>query len=95
MTAYKITDLTAANTVTNTDLLVVVTDPVANPVTKKLTVNALANSVISNYHIVLGSNTVPATASSNGTTGQIVSDSSYIYVCVSTNTWKRAALNTW
>jgi len=35
----------------------------------------------------------PATSSSTGTTGQIVWDSSYIYVCVATNTWKRAVLN--
>jgi hypothetical protein len=37
----------------------------------------------------------PTTASSNGTTGQIAFDSNYIYYCVATNTWKRAALTTW
>lgn len=30
-----------------------------------------------------------------GTTGDICWDSGYIYVCVATNTWKRAAINTW
>ena len=37
----------------------------------------------------------PASASATGTTGDIVWDSNYIYVCVATNTWKRTALTTW
>lgn len=41
------------------------------------------------------STTVPSTASSTGTAGQIAYDSGYIYVCVATDTWKRAALSTW
>lgn len=39
--------------------------------------------------------TAPATASSTGRAGEIRYDSSYVYVCVATNTWKRAALSTW
>ena len=38
---------------------------------------------------------VPSTASSSGNKGEIAYDSDYIYVCVATNTWKRAALSTW
>jgi hypothetical protein len=38
---------------------------------------------------------VPALANSTGTAGQIVWDSNYIYICVSTNTWKRANVSTW
>jgi hypothetical protein len=37
----------------------------------------------------------PASASATGTTGEICWDASYIYVCVATNTWKRAAIVTW
>lgn len=37
----------------------------------------------------------PSTASDTGTAGQIAYDSSYIYVCVATDTWVRAALSTW
>lgn len=37
----------------------------------------------------------PASASSAGSPGQTSYDSSYFYVCVSADTWKRAALNTW
>lgn len=46
-------------------------------------------------NIILTSSTTPATASSTGTAGQIAWNSGYIYVCVATNTWKRAALSTW
>jgi len=38
------------------------------------------------------SSSAPATSSSSGVTGQVAWDSSYIYVCTNTNTWKRAAL---
>ena len=37
----------------------------------------------------------PASASDSGTTGDICWDSSYIYVCVATDTWKRTAISTW
>jgi len=39
--------------------------------------------------------TTPATSSSTGTAGWIAYDSNYVYVCVATNTWKRAAISTW
>jgi hypothetical protein len=38
---------------------------------------------------------VPASASSAGQVGNIAWDSSYFYVCVSTNTWVRSSLSTW
>lgn len=37
----------------------------------------------------------PSSASDTGTTGDVAWDSSYIYVCVATNTWKRVAISTW
>ena len=37
----------------------------------------------------------PSSASDTGTAGEICWDSSYIYVCTATDTWKRAALSTW
>lgn len=38
---------------------------------------------------------VPSTAGSTGVAGQIAYDSTYLYICVATNTWKRVALSTW
>jgi hypothetical protein len=35
----------------------------------------------------------PATSSSNGLAGQMSYDSSFLYVCVSTNSWKRVSLS--
>jgi hypothetical protein len=39
--------------------------------------------------------TAPATATSTGTAGDVRYDADYIYICVATNTWKRALLSTW
>lgn len=38
---------------------------------------------------------VPTSASAAGTKGEIAWDSGFVYVCVATNTWKRAAIATW
>ena len=40
-------------------------------------------------------NTAPSSASATGTTGEIRITSNYVYVCIATNTWVRAALGTW
>jgi hypothetical protein len=37
----------------------------------------------------------PASATAAGTTGQVRWDANYIYVCVATNTWKRAPISAW
>ena len=37
----------------------------------------------------------PATATAAGTTGMIAWDTSFIYICTATNTWKRVAIATW
>jgi len=45
--------------------------------------------------IRVGTAKTPASATDTGNAGEICWDSSYIYVCVATNTWKRTALSTW
>jgi len=40
-------------------------------------------------------NDTPSSASDTGIAGTIVWDASYIYVCIATNTWKRAGISTW
>ena len=40
-------------------------------------------------------NTAPANAGATGTLGEIRIVDGYIYVCVATNTWKRAEITTW
>jgi hypothetical protein len=38
---------------------------------------------------------VPLISGTTGTAGDFAYDSDYLYVCISTNAWKRATLNTW
>ncbi len=53
---------------------------------QKLTINALLNLSVSK---------TPSSASDTGVLGDIAWDTSYIYVCTATNTWKRVAIATW
>ena len=39
--------------------------------------------------------TAPTSASDTGTAGDVRYDADYIYICVATDTWKRAAISTW
>ena len=39
--------------------------------------------------------TAPTAADADGTAGQIIVAADAIYVCVATDTWKKAALSTW
>ena len=43
----------------------------------------------------IASSSAPSSATDNGVPGDIRYDSSYVYICISNNTWKRAALATW
>ena len=52
-----------------------------------------AGNIIVSGNIVLAGAAAPSGNSSVGQTGQIAWDSGNIYVCVATNTWKRAALS--
>lgn len=52
-------------------------------------------NAIANVSLSLGNTAAPTSASDTGTTGEIRYDSNYVYVCVTTNTWKRSALATW
>ena len=50
---------------------------------------------VNDDRIRIASSKTPASASDTGTAGEICWDSSYIYVCTATDTWKRATLSTW
>ena len=38
---------------------------------------------------------IPTLSNSQGLSGQITWDNSYIYICIGTDTWKRANISTW
>jgi hypothetical protein len=43
----------------------------------------------------LGTARTPASSTATGNQGEVCWDSSYLYVCIATNTWRRIALTTW
>ena len=45
--------------------------------------------------LVLANVYVPTLANSTGTAGQIAYDTNHVYICVATDTWKRANLAAW
>lgn len=44
---------------------------------------------------VIAPSAPPANATDTGTAGTITWDASFIYICISSNTWKRVAISTW
>lgn len=59
------------------------------------TFNSNGNFGITGNTLNIPNTRTPASAAAPGTAGDICWDSSYIYVCVVTNTWKRTAISTW
>lgn len=45
--------------------------------------------------VVRARSTAPSSASDTGVEGEIAYDSSYVYICTATDTWKRVAIATW
>lgn len=53
------------------------------------------DNIVASSGLNLTSPTVPSSAADTGTAGDISWDSSYIYVCTDTDTWKRASVASW
>jgi hypothetical protein len=71
---------------TTSDLVVITDVSETSMPTKTATIGSIVGTI--------SDVTAPATATSTGITGQIATDTNYIYVCVATNTWKRVAIVT-
>lgn len=52
-------------------------------------------NLTSSGNIIVANTYVPASRTSVGTAGQMVWDQDYVYICVDTNSWKRANLSIW
>lgn len=65
-------------------------DTVPTYQTKNLEINS-----IDDYFSSRKFSSVPEFTFSGGVAGSIRVDDDYIYVCIATNSWKRAALSTW
>lgn len=62
--------------------------------TKLLNVDGQSKVTVSQYQLS-ALNTAPASSTDTGTLGEVRITTNYIYVCVATNTWVRAALASW
>lgn len=58
-------------------------------------VDIISYNTVSNGNNSINHVEAPQTSTSSGSVGQTANDSSYFYVCVSPNTWKRVALSNW
>lgn len=58
-------------------------------------VSGADNGSLSAAQFFITAPTVPSTTSSPGTAGEIAWDSNYVYICVSTNVWKRSPISIW
>jgi hypothetical protein len=59
------------------------------------TFNSNGNFGVTGNTINIPNTRTPASAAAPGTKGDICWDTSYIYVCVATDTWERVAIATW
>lgn len=98
-TAKKVTELGALTNAAPTDVLLIVHEPSTNAVSQKITVsnffgNVTANAVF-NGTLSMSNTAPPTTAVGTGRKGEIRYDSSFLYICIATNTWKRTPLSDW
>ena len=64
-----------------------------NPTYEKVRISNSSVTISSN--LTIASTYVPTANTSVGTRGQIAYDNNYVYVCIATNTWRRANLAAW
>jgi hypothetical protein len=57
--------------------------------------STFSSSVTSTQFRLSALNTAPTSSTDTGTLGEIRIDANYIYICTTTNTWKRVAIATW
>jgi len=58
-------------------------------------INATKNFTLGDTLDLFNGGPAPAGPTSTGTKGQIAADATYLYICVSTDVWKRVAISTW
>lgn len=87
-TAKKTSELTVAANVATTDRFLIVRDPSGTPSTRTVTLSTVGSNLIL-------SNSAPANSTANGLAGEVKYDTSYLYICVSNNTWKRITLESY
>ena len=87
-TAKKTSELSVAANVASTDRFLIVRDPTGTPSTRTVALSTVAANITL-------SNSAPANSTANGLAGEVKNDTSYLYICVSNNTWKRITLESY
>lgn len=87
-------NITVETVYANTYLLQSGADPVTGFSGNMAALEVLGN-LIGSGNVIVSNTYVPSSNSSVGTAGQIVWDDGHVYICVDTDTWKRANLSTW
>jgi len=87
-TAKKTSELPVAANVATTDRFLIIRDPSGTPSTRTVTLSTVGANLIL-------SNSAPANSTANGLAGEVKYDTSYLYICVSNNTWKRITLESY
>jgi len=83
--SIKTSELPTAANVAITDRFLVLRDPTGTP-----SLRTVAFSTVSANLLI--SDSVPASSSDSGLAGEVRYDSTYLYICVSENNWKRLTL---
>lgn len=83
--SIKTSELPTAANVAATDRLMVLRDPTGGP-----SLRTVAFSTVSANLLI--SNSAPANSSASGLAGEVRYDSTYLYICISNNNWKRLTL---
>ena len=65
------------------------------PTNVRLAISSAGIVQITGNQVQITTAQTPASAAAAGTIGTVCWDTSYIYVCTATNTWKRVAIATW
>lgn len=92
------TDLLLGTGGSNTGVIVFTGTPNANATHSQFHSNGMLevrNTTRTGKLFFSNTTSTPANSSATGSVGEVRVDSSYIYVCVATNTWKRASISTW
>ena len=96
MADQRLSELPLATQANSADVIYIV----QSGVSKRLPVSSLVATIKTPKLSAVDSSltlisSVPSTNTSTGSVGQIAYDSTHIYLCVATNTWKRAELASW
>ncbi len=62
--------------------------------TETSALNATKNFTLNSVLALFNSASVPSSATSTGTRGQIAANETHLYICVDTDTWRRVSLST-